>query len=139
LNTVQVFYFMSEWVIIVLLASVTVNGECKNQQVGFAVNEKEIVIVAPPFLDVRLKRKEKMANYTLLVDENNVPYSLTSVHEDGKFAFFINELKEKKIIKRKWMKGYTLSDYEAVKSYMITTADPATHQMEDQLGEITFN
>jgi len=123
---------MGDWVVVILLACITVDGETKNQEVGFATNQKhELVIVSPPWLDVKLKRKEKHDEYYLMEDEKGNPYYIQSIFLNGKFILFIHELKKRHAPSKKERLHLIPPGYRAVNSYVIASIQPTAFPIMD--------
>ena len=114
---------MNEWIITILLACVTIDGKRDYQQVGFATNKDELIIVLPPSLNVRLRRKDKVNDIYILADSVNNPYSIQFIYERQEFIFFIQQLEENKD------KGLNKLPFKPVKSYIVATADSKANQI----------
>jgi len=127
---------MGEWVVVIMMACVTLNGESKNQEIGLAINKQsELMVVVPSVLDIHLKRKEQMEDYVLFSDDQGKLYSLLTIYEKNKFIFFITEVEEKvPSPKERWIAKP--NSYQAVQSFIISSMDPIASRDQEEFVNV---
>src|SRR4051812_29296378 len=89
---------MGDWIVMVIMACVTINGESKNQEIGLAINKQsELIIIIPEVLDIHLKRKGQVNDFALFADKDGKLYSLFTIYRKDEFVFFLSEVERKPV------------------------------------------